>query len=228
MIEAIIFDFDGTLVDFVGSDIQSLRYLHSLTGSAVCFDDFLKTAVEEIMNFHHLVDEAGIDPLTMHQYRLKNTFIKQKILWDDNYVDLYKKELLRTCVPFDGIENILSKIRHKVKLGLISNAYDGIEQRERLKASGLEHYFNDVVVAGDIGVYKPDSAIFLHLLNRIKVAPEKSLYIGDSVIHDVNGAKAAGMKTALFNVYSGRNSGTADYIVNGVNELRILIDGLFA
>jgi HAD superfamily hydrolase (TIGR01509 family) len=223
MFEAIIFDFDGTLTDFQDSDTQSLRYIHSLTGSSVFFDDFLETAVDEIMRFYNL-DDPTIDPLSKHHYRLKNTFTKYKISWDDNYVDLYKKELLRTCVPFDGIETVLSKIKQKVTLGLITNADDVIEQRERIKSSGLHNYFDDVVIAGDIGLYKPDPAIFLYLLNRIKVAPEKSLYIGDSEIYDVNGAKAAGMKTALFSYHSKRDSDSSDYIINGINELQTFID----
>lgn len=83
MFEAIIFDFDGTLVDFIDSDMQSLRHLHSKTGTAVPFPDFFETAVEVIMRFHDLVDAAKIDPLSMHQYRLMNTCLKHKIPWDD-------------------------------------------------------------------------------------------------------------------------------------------------
>jgi membrane protease YdiL (CAAX protease family) len=55
MFQAVLFDFDGTLVDFVAADIQSLKWLHSRTGSMVDFDDFLETAVAEIMSFHDLV-----------------------------------------------------------------------------------------------------------------------------------------------------------------------------
>jgi putative hydrolase of the HAD superfamily len=224
MFEAIIFDFDGTLVDYQGSDTQSMRYIHSLTGSAVCFDDFLKTSVEEIMKFYNFDDTALIDPQTKNQYRLKNTFSKHEMLWDEAYVDLYREELLRTCVPFDGIETVLSKIKQKVTLGLITNAYDVPEQLERIKVSGLHNYFDDIVIAGDVGLYKPDPAIFLYLLNRINVVPEKSLYIGDSEIYDINGAKAAGMKTALFSYHSKRDSDCSDYIINGINELQTFID----
>lgn len=44
MFEAILFDFDGTLVDFVDSDIQSLRWLHSYTG------DYTVAGVNELQN----------------------------------------------------------------------------------------------------------------------------------------------------------------------------------
>ena len=69
MLEAILFDFDGTLVDFVESDIQSLRWLHGQTGVSVPFEDFLETAVAEIMRFHELVVQNQIGPLLMHSFR---------------------------------------------------------------------------------------------------------------------------------------------------------------
>lgn len=228
MIEAIIFDFDGTLVDFINSDTQSLKHLHSITGSKVPFCDFFETAVEEIMRFHSLVDAAEIDPLSMHQYRLMNTCHKHKIPWNDHYLSFYKEQLLKTCVPFDGVENILSDIGHKVKLGIVSNSYDGIEQRERIRSSGLERYFDEVVVAGDVGIYKPDPGIFLYLLNRIRVAPEKSLYIGDSIKYDIEGAKTVGMHTVLFSYHSNRECSIADFTINGIKELRTLVDKLVA
>jgi len=39
MFLAILFDFDGTLVDFVAADIQSLKWLHSRAHSGKCAYD---------------------------------------------------------------------------------------------------------------------------------------------------------------------------------------------
>lgn len=44
MFEAILFDFDGTLVDYVDSHIRSLQWLHSQVGLSFLFDIFLNTA----------------------------------------------------------------------------------------------------------------------------------------------------------------------------------------
>ncbi|NKQ35772.1 MAG: HAD hydrolase-like protein [Chloroflexi bacterium] len=49
------------------------------------------------------------------------------------------------------------------------------------------------------------------------------MFIGDSVTHDIIGAKATGMTTILFNKRSVRNSDAADYTVAGVNELQNLL-----
>jgi len=226
MFEAVLFDFDGTLVDYVDSDIRSLKRLHAHTCSGVSFDDFLETAVDEIMRFHDLVNNGEIDPLLMHEFRLKNTFATYEITWNPDYIGVYKQELMRTCAPFEGIEKLLSEVGRKVKTGLITNAYDGEEQRARIRSSGLEEYFDFIVVAGEVGMYKPDPSLFLHSLHCMNVAPGNSLYVGDSIIHDIDGAKAAGMKTALFGNRSTRCSARADYVVTGVDALHDLLTQL--
>ena len=187
MIEAIVFDFDGTLVDFVDSDIKSLKHLHSVAEAKVSFDEFLETAVDEIMEFHRLVDQRLIDPLLMHRFRLEKTFNAHGMQWDDSVLEIYKSELFRTCVPFDGVVEVLGQLRERFKIGLITNAYDGVEQRKRIAVSGLFKYFDEILISGDVGIYKPDPNIFHILLNRIGVVPEKAIYIGDSIKHDVAG-----------------------------------------
>ncbi len=226
MFEAILFDFDGTLVDFVDSDIQSLRWLHSNVGSPVCFEDFLETAVDEIMAFHQLVEADKINPLLMHEFRLKRTFARHNITWRDHYVNFYRNKLIETCVSFPGVPRMLFAAKQKTKTGLVTNAYDGKEQRKRINHASLAAYFDTIVVAGEIGVYKPDPAIFLHSLDCLDAAPENSLFIGDSVTHDITGAKLAGMKTILFNNHSIKNSDAADYTVAEVEELQNLLNQL--
>lgn len=224
MLEAVLFDLDGTLTDFVDADIKSLQWLHASTRASIGFEDFLETAIDEVMKFHELVAENKTDPLTMHRFRLENTFIRCNLAWNQDYVYLYQKKLLEFSLPFSGVENLLRKIRHRVKTGLITNAYDGFEQRERIRNAGLESYFDVIVIAGEIGIYKPAPDIFLSALRCLEVVPEKAIYVGDSIKHDVLGAKAAGMKTVLFSQKLNRKSNEADFHVCGTAELMTLLD----
>lgn len=226
MLEAILFDFDGTLVDFVASDIQSLRWLHAYTGMSVPFEDFLETAVSEIMRFHQLVEENQIDPLLMHEFRLKNTLTQYEIPWENSLVNLYQEQLVKACLPVTGAETLLQTIRPRVKLGLVTNAYDGKEQRARIQNSGLNRYFDLIIVAGEIGVFKPDPAIFSYAVAHIKTNPGRTLFVGDSVRYDVEGAKAAGLMTLLLANGKNKQSEKADFIVKNIAALIDLLDHL--
>lgn len=226
MLEAILFDLDGTLVDFVDTDVRSLQWLHSHLGLSISFESFLDTAIEKIMEFHELVDANKVDPLLLHKFRLQNTFARYGIGWNDRFIGLYRKKLIELCVPFTGIENILTGIRKKVKTGVISNAYDSADQRERIRNARIEDLFDIIVIAGDIGIFKPNPSIFLYALNYLKVSPEKALYVGDSISYDIVGAKSAGMKALFFNKDTQKDCTVADFRAFGVDELQNILNQL--
>ena len=81
MAEAVIFDFDGTMADFENTDTECLKLILKQTGAEVIADSFVTRAIDHIMCFHGLVDSDEIDPLTLHLYRLSNTFRDFNIPW---------------------------------------------------------------------------------------------------------------------------------------------------
>lgn len=224
--EAILFDFDGTLVDFVDSDIQSLRWLHGHTGVSVPFDDFLETAVAEIMKFHELVVQNQIDPLLMHSFRLQNAFRRYQINWDETWVQQYQHQLIRNCSPFPGVVEMLQIIQTGVKLGVVTNAYDGQEQRARIKNSGLDKFFDCIVVAGEVGVYKPDPDLFLQAVQLLNTTPGQTIFVGDSPKYDIAGAMSAGLQTVLVTRNTQPLVNKADYTVQSIDSLTQLLQTL--
>ncbi|MGH2457619.1 MAG: HAD family hydrolase [Chloroflexota bacterium] len=84
------------------------------------------------------------------------------------------------------------------RLGLITNGAPKI-QRLKLAGSGLASYFEPVVISGDLGVGKPDPAIFRHALERAGILAESALMVGNSVTHDVAGAQSAGIRAVWIN-----------------------------
>ena len=90
------------------------------------------------------------------------------------------------------------------RLGVISNWEDWLaELFETLGVAGL---FDVVVVSGAEGVEKPDPAIFTIALERMGVAAERAVYVGDSPTHDVQPALALGMGAVLIDRH-GRHAG---------------------
>ena len=149
------------------------------------------------MAFHRRVERAETNPLEMHRERLQATFEQCMASWQDEYLTLYREQLIQTCTPLAGAHDLLRALRPRFKLALLTNAYDGEEQRLRLRRSGLEAYFEAVVVSDEVGWFKPQPEVFLHTLGLLGVRPGEALYIGDSPRHDVAGAKAAGMRAVL-------------------------------
>ncbi len=84
------------------------------------------------------------------------------------------------------------------RLAVISNAEPNL--RDRIGASGLEPFFETLVISAEVGAEKPDRAIFAEGLNRMSVTPDHAIHVGDFYALDVVGARGAGITAVLFDV----------------------------
>ncbi|MGO9760617.1 MAG: HAD family hydrolase [Solirubrobacteraceae bacterium] len=65
--------------------------------------------------------------------------------------------------------------------------------------SGLDDYFDVVVISGEFGVGKPEPSIFEHALALLGSDREHAVMVGDSLARDVDGAFAAGLRAVRVN-----------------------------
>jgi len=68
-----------------------------------------------------------------------------------------------------------------------------------LERIGLHLHFAHRICARDVGAAKPDARIFLAAAEKLGIAPENILHVGDDPEMDVVGAREAGMRTAWIN-----------------------------
>ena len=92
-------------------------------------------------------------------------------------------------------KTLLQSITENCKLGLISNFTYTPVIYVSLRKLGINHFFNTVVVSEDTGWRKPHKRIFQAALRKLQVKASEAVFIGDSPIEDIEGAKTAGMKT---------------------------------
>jgi len=79
--------------------------------------------------------------------------------------------------------------------GIISN-WDG-RLTGLLEGMGLSHYLDAVVSSAEVKLHKPDPRIFELACQRVGVAPEHAIHVGDHHYADIVGATAAGMTAVL-------------------------------
>ena len=97
---------------------------------------------------------------------------------------------------FDDSEPVLAALtRRNIPLAVISNWPPSLEAS--LIKCGLRQYFNAVIVSGNVGYAKPHPAIFQLAVERLGVPAAQSWYVGDSISHDVQGARSAGFHPIL-------------------------------
>lgn len=91
----------------------------------------------------------------------------------------------------------------------------------------MSDYFDDILVCGEIGWFKPAPQAFLHLINMHGFQPERCIYVGDSEIHDVRGANNAGLISIRLG--QGLSPGSqANYICQSITHQSQLLGKLLA
>lgn len=98
----------------------------------------------------------------------------------------------------EGAFEILDRIRKTGrKLALIAND-NSVNARNIIKTTGLEDYFDVIVISEELGVEKPNQEIFVAALTKLGVKPENAVMVGNRIDSDIIGANGAGMKSVLF------------------------------
>ena len=99
----------------------------------------------------------------------------------------------QACTPFDDVGAVIAALQaRRIRLGLITNGGSAM-QRAKIKALGLEPALSVIAVSQELGLEKPDPAIFRHALAALDCAPEHAWFVGDHPEIDVRGAVRAGL-----------------------------------
>lgn len=99
------------------------------------------------------------------------------------------------------IKALLQKCRERADgLGVITNGPSD-KQWNKVQRLGLEQFMDrrNIIISGDVGIDKPDPAIFRLAEQRAGASPKDLLYIGDSLANDIIPAAACGWHTLWYN-----------------------------
>jgi putative hydrolase of the HAD superfamily len=127
---------------------------------------------------------------------------------------LYLKHRFEDIELYPDAIPALDILRLDVSIGLLSNG-NGYPER-----CGLPGRFSFVVFSQDIGVEKPDAAIFLAACNRAGCAPHELMHVGDSLESDVAGANGVG----AISIWLNRDAEYNDTDIRPDYEIRSLME----
>jgi len=121
--------------------------------------------------------------------------------------------------PADGAGVLLSQLRPKVKLAVISDTglTFGMHLEQVMEAHGLAEFFECFTWSDRTMTTKPSSRQFLHTLHRIGVTPVEAVHVGDLEVADIGGARDVGMRT--IRIDGGQEQSAADERVETLVEV---------
>jgi putative hydrolase of the HAD superfamily len=216
MIKAVLFDFDGTLLNrdksvekFIGMQYERLNKWVGHIPKKIYITRFIE------------LDSRGYVWKDKVYQQLVNEFDITGVNWEYLLED-YINEFKNNCVPFPNLLNMLEELRrNNLILGMITNGY-GQFQMDNIKALGIEEYFETILVSEWEGIKKPDLQIFKRALNQLNVDPNHSVFVGDHPGNDVEASKNAGMKSIWKKDFQW-DKVDADFIVDDLADLPTII-----
>lgn len=184
---AVVFDLDGTLAD-TAADIQQ-ALARTLATEGLPPIDVAATRLMIGGGPRLLVERAlhrlGIDTRVAPVERLTERFHAEYLAQENRLSTLY-----------NGVDSVLRQLHAAgIGLGLCSNKPDDL-CRKLVADFGLDAVFDEVLGSGSGLPRKPDPASLLRVIARLGVAPEDTLYVGDSET-DVVTARNGGVPVML-------------------------------
>lgn len=204
--EHIFFDLDHTLWDFETNSEATLLDLFSelkLDEQATSdFDHFHKTYNHHNAIYWDRFRKGYINREELRWKRMWRTLVDYKIT--DEVLARSMSERYLEILPtktnlFPHCKELLSGLSDKnYPMHLITNGFEKT-QHLKLKNSGLDHFFIEVITSEQAGIMKPHAAIFEYALNKVNSTANQTIMIGDTLEVDMLGAINIGMDTVYFN-----------------------------
>lgn len=225
MIKHIFFDLDHTIWDFDRNAQETLMELYEsyklneLGLSSA--EDFIATYT---VNNHQLWAQYHLGKITkqaLREERFRKTFLDlglQPELIPAKFEDDYVAMGPTKTNLFESAEKVLTYLQNKYHLHIISNGFKEAVLT-KMQVSNLNPYFKNVVISEDVGVNKPDKAIFEFALNLARAQKQESIMIGDSLEADVYGAQNFGIKAIFFNPLKAQKPNDVEQQIHHLEEL---------
>ncbi len=197
--QTILFDADGTLLDFERSEYEALS------------DVLVRFGIPETEENHKIYSAANAEQwkllekglVTKSELRINRfrKFLNQIGFSASEYAmaDCYMHSLAQKSHLLDGAFELCRELSRSCELYIITNGFRFI-QEGRLRPSTIAPFFRDVFISENIGAEKPSPVFFDYVKAHIpNFCAEKALVVGDSLSSDITGGICAGLDVCWYN-----------------------------
>ena len=208
MLKAILFDFDGVLVDTEPLHLQAFQTVLAEEGLALNERDYYAKYVG--------LDDKGCFQavLSDHSPAVTAAMIQRLV---ERKAKLLLEHLKTNLSVYPGIADFMAMTAQHYRLAIVSGALRH-EIEFSLEAAGIRKQFQHITAAQDVQNGKPDPEGYLHtlaVLNRQSPVTASECLVIEDTIHGIQAAHAAGMRClAVSNTFPATELSLADAVTS--------------
>jgi len=235
-VKAVLFDMFDTLMlieknhEFYSPSLMRMYRHLNRNGINVPFERFNEAYIEARDKLYAKADENFEEP--HFNVRISETLKSLGYDFDVSSPIVVEAtnefcEQFMTYVRLDeNAEQVLRSLHGKYKLGIISNFAIPECVMKLLKAHGLDKLFDVIVVSGAINKRKPSPEIFKSTLMALGVSAVETVFVGDTIDADIEGAKAVGMRAIYIErrVQKESEKFSPDQTIKSLRALPLLLE----
>ncbi len=245
-LEAVIFDFDDTLISWAESDkpwwevVQEasadipsyLRANNIAQVSDKAYLDAFNTEMRDSWGKAHETYEGvsfgGVLMRTLDRLEVDGRAADiQAIMRHFNWQPGVGVQ------PFPDAHDVLDGLRERgLKIGLLTNAWQPMWMREvELEKFGLVGRLDAKITSGDTGYIKPHPAVFWRILGMLNTVPDRAIMVGDNPTADIRGGNFVGMTTVQMkpeHLDRDQQGVVPDHTITSLSQLLPIVDAMLA
>ena len=223
MIKNIIFDCFGTLIDTAATSLDAVKIILKTVGLSIDEKDFYKEwkAKKKEMTY----SEEFCSEKELFRLSLRKMFEKYDVTADP---DAAVQPMIRVLFGKRKLfPDTAEALEYLDKAGInyaIGSTTDNDSLMHFLRMNGLSIPL--IFTSEDMKVYKPLPAFYTTIIQKTGWRTEETLFVGDSLVDDVQGPQSIGMKAALIDRKGSYNSDSAikpDYVFHSLIDIKNII-----
>lgn len=201
MIKTILWDIDGTVLDFLTAEKNSLRACFEKFNLGVCSDEMIAKYSRINQSYWERLERGELNKSQVLTQRFVEFLNGENITAIDarTLSREYESGLADTIVFIDNADRLLKALSKNYNQYAVTNGAFAVQQK-KLKKSGLIDVFDGVFISDEVGFEKPSKSFFDYVMDNIKPCEKDEIMIvGDSLTSDMQGGNNIGIKCYWYN-----------------------------
>lgn len=228
MMKVILWDIDGTLLNFEMSEKYAIRKCFEIYNLGECTDEMLMQYSQINRKYWEKLERGELSKPEVLVGRFREFFEVQGFPVEkaEPFNDEYQIRLGDNAFYNDDGEQLVRKLKEmKIRQYAVTNG-TLIAQQRKLKLSGLDKLLDGVFISDVIGIEKPNIGFFDVIWEEIgSYDKNEVMIVGDSLTSDIQGGNNAGIRCCWYNPHNQANTKGLhiDYEVKNLQDIINLV-----